>query len=201
MNRQKSSFNLIGAAVALLCQVALIATALARESDLVVPKGTLAHATVALEQNTGGKVLEIRLADQKGEPVFEAAVASNGGVLYMRIESVSDTVTQVKLRDLPPWLLNYKMEAYLRSIEKAQIPLADAIVKAEDNSDAAAIGAGVAKPLSGTNAVLAYFIETIKSGKRKTLAVDAKTGAFIADPDELYEPHTPVKLAQRLAPD
>jgi hypothetical protein len=35
---------------------------------------------------------------------------------------------------------------------------------------------------------------------RGQFAVDAMTGAFIANPDELYEPHTPVDLARRLAP-
>jgi hypothetical protein len=30
--------------------------------------------------------------------------------------------------------------------------------------------------------------------------VKAEARAFIANPDELYEPHTPVDLARRLAP-
>jgi len=54
--------------------------------------------------------------------------------------------------------------------------------------------------LGGTNAVLAYFVETIKGSKRHQLAVDATTGAMIANPESLYEPHTPVQLARRLAP-
>jgi hypothetical protein len=118
----------------------------------------------------------------------------------MRIESPSDNVTEIKVRDLPPWLLNYHLEAYMRSIAKAEVPLDAAIVKAEARDHAPAIDAGIAKPLGGSNAVLAYFVETLKGTRRKELAVDATSGAFIANPESLYEPHTPVELARRLAP-
>ncbi len=185
---------------AVLGQLAAGAPASARDAEPVVEMGALAHATMALEDSSGGKVLEIRLADEKGEPVFEAALSKDGGVVYLRVAAVSDDVTQIKVTDLPPWLLNYHMEAYMESIDKAKVPLAQAILAAEKRAAAPAIGAGIAKPLSGTNAVLAYYVETIKGSKRDVLAVDAKTGAFIANPDALYEPFTPVKLARRLAP-
>jgi hypothetical protein len=118
----------------------------------------------------------------------------------MRIDSTSDNATEIKVRDLPPWLINYRLEAYVRSIARAQVPLDAAIVKAEGRARAPAIGAGLAKPLGGTNAVLAYFVETMNDSRRQVLAVDAQTGDFIANPDALYEPHTPVELARRLAP-
>src|SRR5882757_1323487 len=51
----------------------------------VLPMGALAHAAMALEQQTGGKVLEIRLMDAKGEPAFEAAVAQGDSIVYLRI--------------------------------------------------------------------------------------------------------------------
>jgi uncharacterized membrane protein YkoI len=181
---------------------ALVPSPLARAADTepIVPMGALAHAAKALEQDTNGKILEIRLTDEAGAPAFEAAIAKDDALVYMRIESVSDNVTEIKVRDLPPWLLNYHLEAYMRSIVKAVVPLEQAIVKAEARTHAPAIDAGVAKPLSGTNAVLAYFVETTKGKSRGQFAVDAMTGAFIANPDELYEPHTPVDLARRLAP-
>jgi uncharacterized membrane protein YkoI len=170
----------------------------ADEAALIVPMGALAHATEMVEQETGGKVLEIRLADEKGDAVFEAAVAHEDAVLYMRIASLSDTVTQITIKDLPLWLTNYKMEAYMNSISRAKVPLVEAIQKAEKEARAPAIGAGLARPLSGTNAVLAYYIETLKGEKRERQAVDAKTGAWIANPEAVYEPWTPVKLLRRL---
>ena len=173
---------------------------LARDEQPIVPMGALAHAAAALEQSTGAKVLEVRLANAPGAPAFEAAIARKDGVLYMRIEAPGDNVTQIKARDLPPWLLNYHMEAYMRSISKAQVPLDAAIKKAEERDNAPAIDAGIAKPLSGTNAVLAYFVETMKGATRHDSAIDATTGAFIANPDELHEARKPVDLAKRLAP-
>jgi len=63
--------------------------------------GALAHAARALEQSTNGRILEIRLTDEAGAPAFEAAIARDGALVYMRIESASDNVTEIKVRDLP----------------------------------------------------------------------------------------------------
>jgi uncharacterized membrane protein YkoI len=180
----------------------LVPSPVARGADTepIVPIGALAHAAKALEQKTNGRTLEIRLTDDAGAPVFEAAIAKGDALVYMRIESVSDNVTEIKVRDLPPWLLNYHLQAYMRSLAEAEYPLDQAIIKAEVRAHAPAIDAGVAKPLSGANAVLAYFVETTKGKSRGQFAIDATTGAFIANPDELYEPHTPVELARRVAP-
>ena len=164
-----------------------------------VPMGALAHATRVLEKNTGGKVLEIRIADTGGATAFEAALAQDDGVVYMHVASPSDDVSVIEVKELPPWLLNYHLQAYMRSVAKAEVPLDEAIVMAEARDLAPAIGAGIAKPLNGTNAVLAYFVETIKGAKRNMLAVDAKSGAFIANPEAVYERPTPVELARRTA--
>jgi uncharacterized membrane protein YkoI len=186
--------------VVILSSLALGPLTLGRDAGPVVPIGALAHAASGFEATTGGKVLEIRLADAPGAPAFEAAIAKGDRVLYMRIASPSDDVTEIKVTDLPPWLLNYHMESYMRSIAQAKVPLTEAITKAEKRDHAPAVDAGLAKPLSGTNAVLAYFVETMKGSKRQESAVDATTGAFIENPDSLFEPHTPVDLARRLAP-
>lgn len=47
-------------------------------------------------------------------------------------------------------------EAYMRSAAKAKVVLGAAIRKAENRDHAPAVDAGIAKALSGTNAVLAY---------------------------------------------
>jgi uncharacterized membrane protein YkoI len=188
----------------MLASIAVLGLALspvqAKDETPALPMGALAHAAQAMEQDSGGKVLEIRLVDEKGEPAFEAAVAQADTVIYLRVTSVSDTVTHISIRELPPWLQNAGLEAYLKSAALAKVPLVDAISKAEAEAKAPAIGAGIAKPLSGGNSVLAYYVEALKGSKRRLLAVDAKTGALIANPETLYENWTPVKLARRLAP-
>jgi uncharacterized membrane protein YkoI len=171
-----------------------------RDAETMVPIGALAHAADVFQEDTGGKVLEIRLSDTAGAPGFEAALLKNAGVIYMRIASPDEHVTEIDVKNLPPWLLNYHLEAYARSAVRAQVPIQEAIAKAEKRNDAPAIDAGIAKPLSGGNAVLAYFVETLNGSRRDDLAVDATTGVFIENPQSLFETHTPVELARRLAP-
>jgi uncharacterized membrane protein YkoI len=148
----------------------------------------------ALERATGGKVLEIRLVDEKGEERFESVVAKDDQLIYMGVNLVTDNVTEISVKQLPEWMLNWRLTAYMKSIEKAKVPLAEAVARAEEATGAPAIGAGLAKPLSGTNSVLAYNVEVLKNGKRGRVAIDASNGARIANPEALYEPWTPVRL-------
>jgi hypothetical protein len=195
----KSNAVLVGV-ILLLDLLVPYRLAQSRDAEAVVPIGALAHAADVFQENTGGKVLEIRVADTAGAAGFEAALLKNGGILYMRIASPDEHVTEIDVKNLPPWLLNYHLEAYARSAVRAQVPIQEAIAKAEKRNDAPAIDAGIAKPLSGENAVLAYFVETLNGSRREDLAVDATTGVFIANPQSLFETHTPVELARRLAP-
>lgn len=171
----------------------------AQAASPVVPMGALAHATTELERESGGKVLEIRLVDEDGDPSFEAALKVDDAVQYMRIASVTDTVTEITVRELPEWLASYRLESFMKSIDKARVPLADAVGEAEKQTKAPAVAAGVAKPLSGNNAVLAYYIETMLGKKEQIAAVDAMSGRPIADPEAVYEPRTPLKLLRRVA--
>ena len=183
----------------LLLGLAAVWPATGRAEGSVVPMGALAHAASALESATGGKVLEIRLANTAGAPAFEAAILKDADVLYVRIQAPDEHVTRIDVSDLPPWLIDFHLEAYERTASKAKVPLDEAIVSAEARALAPAVDAGVAKPIGGTNAVPAYFVQTAKGGRQQLLAVDAQTGSFIANPDELYTAHKPVDLARRLA--
>jgi hypothetical protein len=167
--------------------------------NAVVPMGALAKAVSALEEQVGGKVLEIRTADRAGEPVFEAAMSRDDELVYMRLETPADDVIALKVAELPEWMANWKLHAYMKSAEKAKVPLTEAIARAEEKARAPAIGAGLAEPLNATNAVLAYYVEVLKGRKPEVLAVEATRGMFIANPQELYVQWTPVKLARRLA--
>ena len=113
----------------------------------------LSKAVDALEAATGGKVLEIRFVDEKGHERFESVVAKPDQVIYMAVDPVTENVTKIAIKELPAWMLNWKLTEYVSSIEKATVPLAKAITKAEAMAGAPAIGAGLAKPLSGANQV------------------------------------------------
>jgi hypothetical protein len=124
------------------------------------------------------------------------------GALAHAATSFEETegVTEIDVRKLPSWLVNYRLEDYARSAMKAEVPIDEVISKAEKRKHAPAVDAGIAKPLSGSNAVLAYFVETIDGSRREELAVDARTGLFVKNPASLFEPRTPVELARRLLP-
>jgi uncharacterized membrane protein YkoI len=186
--------NLVSAVLTL----SVLQPAMSRGTDPGLREGSLRQAVQALEQGTGGKVLEIRLSDEPGEISFDAVIAKGEDLLDMHIAGVNDTVTTIDIAQLPEWMVGRKLTDYMRSIYKAKLPLADAIGMAERRAKEPAVGAGLAKPLSGSNAVLAYNVEVMKGQKRERIALDAITGAPIANPDQLYEEWSPVKLARRL---
>jgi len=171
-----------------------IGPALTDAADITA--ASLSTAVDALEAATGGKVLEIRFVDEKRRERFESVVAKPDQVIYMAVDPVTENVTKIAIKELPAWMLNWKLTEYVSSIEKATVPLAKAITKAEAMAGAPAIGAGLAKPLSGANQVLAYNIELLKGGKRRLIAIDATSGAKIANPEALYESWTPVRLVR-----
>jgi uncharacterized membrane protein YkoI len=172
--------------------------AISQQHEPGVSNDSLSHAVQVLEKNTGGKVLEIRLSDEPGDPSFDAVIVKGDDLLYMHIAAPSDTVTSIEIKQLPEWMVGRELTAYMKSIRQARVPLAQAITVAERMANSPAIGAGLAAPLSGTNAVLAYNIEVMKAGKRERIAIDAINGARIANPDELYAAWTPVKLVRRI---
>src|ERR1700737_4067550 len=177
--------------------IALVAGVGPTQTDAAdITESSLAKAVSALEAATGGKVLEIRFVDEKGHERFESVVAKPDQVIYMAVDPVTENVTKIAIKKLPAWMLNWKLTQYVSSIEKATVPLAKAIAKAEAMAGAPAIGAGLAKPLSGANQVLAYNIELLKGGKRRLIAIDATSGAKIANPEALYESWTPVRLVR-----
>jgi hypothetical protein len=109
----KSKVSKLATVLAILSLLALSPSSAARDAGpVVVPAGALAHAVGVIEGDIGGKVLEIRLENVAGPPGFEAALAKGDGVL----------------------------EAYMRSIDKAEVPLTSAILRAEERSGGAAIG-------------------------------------------------------------
>jgi uncharacterized membrane protein YkoI len=178
--------------------IAVLQPATSRGADAGLHEGSLRQAVQALEHSTGGKVLEIRLSDEPGEISFDAVIAKGEDLLDMHIASVSDAVTSIDIAQLPEWMVGRKLTEYMKSIYKAKLPLADAIAIAERMAKGPAVGAGLAKPLSASNAVLAYNVEVTKKQKRERIALDAITGAPIANPDQMYEEWSPVKLARRL---
>jgi uncharacterized membrane protein YkoI len=192
--RAKSFRSLATLAVLVLT----VGAAVSQQREPGVSDDSLSHAVQVLERKTGGKVLEVRLSDERGDPSFDAVIVKGDDLLHMHITALGDDVTSIEVKQLPEWMVGRELTAYAKSIARAQVPLARAITIVERSANKPAIGAGLAAPLSGTNAVLAYNVEVMKAGKRERIAIDAITGAPIANPDTLYAAWTPVKLVRRM---
>jgi hypothetical protein len=159
----------------------------------LVDKQTLPLAIAAVEKSSGGRVLEIRFRVLRGAPGFDAVVAKSGAFSHLRIAIPSNTVAEISEVDIPDWMANWVLKADAGSLAQAKLHLVDAVEKAEQITDGAAVDAGVAAPLTADNRVLAYDVEVIKSEKPVRLAIDASTGDPIANPDALLASWTPEK--------
>lgn len=157
---------------------------------------SLTDAIAAVEDAIGGKILEIRFLKGIGKG-YEAVVAKKHELINVRENPLTKHVTVITVEETPAWMLDWKLRADIRSIEKAKVPLAEAVKTAEAIAHAPAIDAGLAKPLTPDNAVLAYNIEVAKNGKPERVVIDATTNSVIANPDGLLDPWTPEKLVEK----
>ena len=77
-----------------------------------VTRSALAEAVLALEDETGGKVLEIRFAlDEDEEPSFEAVLAADDALIYMRAYSLTGVLEVLEVAELPPWMGGWTLTA------------------------------------------------------------------------------------------
>jgi hypothetical protein len=157
-----------------------------------VDRTNLTDAIAAIEQASGGKVLEIRFNYRPGVVGYDAVVAKNAVISHVHIAAAPPhKVVAIAETDRPAWMVNWILKADMRSIQQAKLPLTDAVAKAEQIAGAPAVDAGLAKPLTGDNAVLAYNVEVIKDGKPRRIVIDAMTGDSIANPDSLLDTWSP----------
>ncbi len=146
----------------------------------------LAAAVAAIEQKTGGRVAEIRYHDRNGRGVYDAEVIVGNALSQSRVDARTGKVIAFERHETPAWMLDWESRADIKSLAKATVPLPQAILTAEKASNGAvATDAGLAKPLTAGNSVLAYNVEVVRDGSPRRIAVDANTDEVIADPNML----------------
>jgi len=156
-----------------------------------VAKQALPVAIAAAEQFSGGRVLEIRFRVRQGAPGFDAVIAKADVFSHLRIELPSRRVTLIAETEVPAALASWVLTAGAKSLDKAQLQLADAVREAEEMTDAPAANAAVAKPLTASNDVLAYEVQVIRDGRSERVVIDAMTGQKIANPASLLAGWSP----------
>jgi uncharacterized membrane protein YkoI len=139
---------------------------------------TLTNAIDAIQQSTGGKVIEIRFSAPNGKAGFHTVVAQNNEVKAARFEPPATQLKQIS--DNPDWMLKWQQKTEVKLATAAPVPLSKAIQTAEAAQGAPAIAAGMARS-AATSDVHAYNIMLDDKGSLKRMAIDSSTGEIIAD--------------------
>jgi uncharacterized membrane protein YkoI len=146
---------------------------------------TLANAVQTVERASGGKVLEIRFTDRNGEPGYHAAVLKDGSVEFVHLNPQTGKIASIDAANRPGWMLDMRQRDEIRYAEAAKIPLAQAILTAEQSyTNEPAVAAGIAMS-SPTSAVHAYNVLLDAQTGTQRVAVDADSDQIIADPQAL----------------
>jgi uncharacterized membrane protein YkoI len=191
-----SVFTLAAAVSASLAADQAIPNATLSSAYNTVTPNTLARAVQAVEQATGGRVLEVRLLHQNG-PGFQAVVIKNKQLTNVKVNSSNGNVTTIAATETPQWMLDWRLKSEAHEIGHAHVTPQQAVRSVEQAAGAPAIDVALARPLSGGNDVLAYNVEVVKDGMPQRVAIDANTGQIIADPQTVLGPWTPERLAEQ----
>jgi hypothetical protein len=199
---------LMSPVVALTCPTGALAADLSATAASAADWGnptdqSLTDAVSAIEKTTGGKILEIRFrpvsaATGNALPGFDAVVAKQGKIVDIRVDSPVRAVTELSADSIPEWMLSWPLRADQQSVSKESVPLADLIRRAENTGGGPAVYASLARPLSGSNSVLAFDIAVLRDGRLQRMVLDAQTGEVIADPNGLVSPWSPERLLSEL---
>ena len=75
-------------------------------------QNTLVNAIQAIEQSTGGKVLDIRFSNAKGVPAYHAVVLKTGQIHFFQLAELSKNIIELDASSTPVWMLNWRPEAF-----------------------------------------------------------------------------------------
>ena len=152
-------------------------------------QNSLIHAIHAIQQSTGGRVIEIRYTDSGGVPGYHAVLVKHRRIQFMRIGELSSNAVAIDVSSRPVWMLKWRGKADVHFAEHAKVHLAQAIRTAEQaHNGAPAIAAGIARSASDPGSdVHAYNVLLDVDGGVQRVAVDDSTGQIIADPGALAD--------------
>jgi hypothetical protein len=150
-------------------------------------QNTLTTAIQAIQQSTGGKVVEIRFAPSDVAQAFNTVVVQSGQAQFMRVAVPSKKVDKISAKVTPDWMLKWQQRAEVKAALDAKVSLSDAIRAAQRSAGAPAIAAGIARSASNPDgSVHAYnVLLLLAGGSVGRLAIDSTNGELLADPQAL----------------
>jgi uncharacterized membrane protein YkoI len=150
-------------------------------------QNTLVNAIQAIEQATGGKVLDIRFSNAKGVPSYHAVVLKAGQIHFFQLAELSKNVIELDATSMPVWMLSWRGKADVHYAKAATISLSNAIITAQQSRKGApAAAAGLARSVGNAESdVQAYTVLLDDHGSVHSVSIDMSTGEVIADPSAL----------------
>ena len=174
----KRSLRIGGPAGVLLAAVAVSGTAWAGPA---APQdaAALAHA-IALAEQDGGRVLELRYQETGQLPAYEAWVVKGSLVEHRSIDPRSWAVT-TNGTAVPVAKLDMRERKAAKNLRHALVSIADAMMTAHKATDQPVTAAEFITSPSAS--ILAYQIEMRGNMGTDRLLIDAKSGNVISTPD------------------
>jgi hypothetical protein len=144
----------------------------------------LPAAISAIENASGGQVVEIRYNNVAGVPGYDVVVAKGSQINFQRYAKPSEGLITLTDKTEPAWMLKWPAREDVSLVRNAKVKLPDAVRTAEAaRGNAPAVAAGMARSAAGADtAVKAYNVAILKDGAQRRVAVDSETGEVIADP-------------------
>jgi uncharacterized membrane protein YkoI len=147
-------------------------------------QGSLNRAISAVEELTGGRVVEIHFDTANGAGHYEATIARNGTMDHAIVNLATRRVAILDQDQAPARTFEFRDKAGAEMIVRSsKVPLPDAVASAEQASRGVAIAAETTRSADGYMVV--HDIETVRADAMVPVLVDAKTGQVIADPQPL----------------
>ncbi len=150
-------------------------------------QNTLVNAIQAIEQSTGGKVLDIRFSNAKGVPAYHAVILKAGQIHFFQLAELSKNVIELDAASTPVWMLGWRGKADVHYAKAATVSLSTAIRTAQQfRKGAPAAAAGLARSVGNADSdVQAYTVLLDERGSVRSVSIDMSTGEVIADPSAL----------------
>jgi uncharacterized membrane protein YkoI len=150
-------------------------------------QNTLVNAIQAIEQTTGGRVVDIRFSNANGMPAYHAVVLKGTQVQFFKFDSPSKHIVELDASAKPVWMLSWQAKADVHFAKTATVTLSSAIRTAEQKKNGApAAAAGIARSASNPDSdVHAYTVLVDEGGRVRSVSIDASNGEVIEDPSAL----------------
>lgn len=139
----------------------------------------LAHA-IALAEQDGGRVLELRYQEINQLPAYEAWVVKSNLVEHRTIDPASWAVTTSGTA-MPVASLDLRERKAAKNLRHARVSIADAMMTAHRATDQPVTSAEFITSPSAS--ILAYQIEMRGAAGADRLLIDARSGNVISTPD------------------